>query len=108
MSTVACVRKIGKVGITVDEEVQAFAIVLARPLAVPRLPPRIVRVEVQAAERLPAAMVTAFDVAARAMALVDGRTAVRARFELLAHASSRQGIGCPHIGEQFALPPQSP
>jgi hypothetical protein len=52
-------------GVTVDEEVQAFAIVLARPLAVPRLPPRIVRVEVQAAERLPAAMVTAFDVAAR-------------------------------------------
>ena len=40
--------------------------------------PRIVRVEVQAAERLPAAMLTAFDVAARAMALADGRAAIRA------------------------------
>jgi hypothetical protein len=49
--------QVGEVGITVDEEVQALAIVLARPLAVPRLPPRIVRVEVQAAERLPTAMV---------------------------------------------------
>jgi hypothetical protein len=36
------------------------AILLARPLAIPRLPPRIVRVELQAAERLPPAMVTAF------------------------------------------------
>jgi hypothetical protein len=63
--------QIEKVGIAVDEEVQAFAIVLAGPLAVPRLPPRIVRVEVQAPERLPAAMVTAFDVAARAMAFAD-------------------------------------
>jgi hypothetical protein len=47
--------QIGKVWIPVDEEVQAFAIVLARPPAVPRLPPRIVGVEVQAAQRLPAA-----------------------------------------------------
>ena len=46
----------GKVCIVVDEEAQAFAIFLARPLAVPRLPPRIVRVEVQARQRLPAAM----------------------------------------------------
>jgi hypothetical protein len=35
--------QIGKVCIAVDEEVQAFAIVLARPLAIPRLPPRIRR-----------------------------------------------------------------
>jgi len=48
--------QIGKVCIAVDEEAQAFAIFLARPLAVPRLPPRIVRVEVQARQRLPAAM----------------------------------------------------
>ena len=54
--------QMGKVGIAVDEGAQPFAIVLARPLAVPRLPPRIVGVEVQAAERLPAAMVTTFDV----------------------------------------------
>jgi hypothetical protein len=59
--------QIGKVCIAVDEEVQAFAIVLARPLAVPRLPPRIVGGEVQAPKRLTAAMVTAFDVASRAM-----------------------------------------
>ena len=43
--------QIGKVRVAVDEEVQALAIVLAQPLAVPRLPPRIVRVEVQAPER---------------------------------------------------------
>jgi hypothetical protein len=43
--------QIGKVRVTVDEEVQAFAIVVARPRASPRLPPRIVRVEVQAPER---------------------------------------------------------
>jgi hypothetical protein len=59
--------QVGKVRVTVDEEVQAFAIVLARPLAVPRLPPRIVGGEVQAPKRLTAAMVTAFDVASRAM-----------------------------------------
>ena len=76
--------QIGNVGIAVDEEAQPFAIVLARPLAVPRLPPRIVGVEVQAAERLPAAMVTTFDVASRAMALADGRAAIRAWSELLA------------------------
>jgi hypothetical protein len=34
------------VWIVVDEEIQAFAIVLARPLAIPSLPPRIIRVEV--------------------------------------------------------------
>jgi hypothetical protein len=63
--------QIGKVGVAVDEKVQAFAVVLARPPTAPRLPPRFVRVEVQAPERLPTAMVTAFDVAARAMALAD-------------------------------------
>ena len=78
--------QIGKVCIAVDEEAQAFAIFLARPLAVPRLPPRIVGVEVQAAERLPAAMVAAFDVAARAMAFAARRAAIRAWSELLAHA----------------------
>jgi hypothetical protein len=46
--------QVGKVGVSVDEEAPAFAIFLIRPLAVPRLPPRIVRVEVQARERLPA------------------------------------------------------
>ena len=60
--------QIGQVWIVVDEEIQAFAIVHARPLAVPRPPPRIIRVEVRAPECLPTAMRTAFDVAAFAMA----------------------------------------
>jgi hypothetical protein len=68
--------EIGEVWTTVDEEAQAFAIVLTRPLAVPHLPPRIVRVEVQAPERLPTAMVATFDIAARTMALADSRTAI--------------------------------
>ena len=67
--------QIRKVWITVVVEAQAFAIVLAGPLAIPRLPPRIVRVEVQAPQRLPTAIVTAFNVASGAMALADGRTA---------------------------------
>jgi hypothetical protein len=62
-------------------------IVLARPLAIPRLPPRIIRVEVQAAQCLPAAMRTALNVAVRAMALADRRAAVGTGSEFLAHAS---------------------
>jgi hypothetical protein len=58
------------------------------PLAVPRLPPRVVGVEVRAAERLPAGMVTAFDVAARAMALAYRCAAIRAWFWLRVHAST--------------------
>ena len=79
--------QIGKVWIAVAVEVQAFAIVLARPFAIPRLPPRIIRVEVRAAQCLPAAMRTGFNVAARAMALADGRTAIGTGSEFLAQAS---------------------
>jgi hypothetical protein len=61
-------------------------IVLARPLAIPRLPPRIIRVEVQAAQCLRAAMRTALNVAARAMALADRRAAIGTGSEFLAHA----------------------
>jgi hypothetical protein len=43
--------QIGKVWITVDEEAQPFAIVLARPLAIPHFPSRIIAVEVRTAER---------------------------------------------------------
>jgi hypothetical protein len=75
--------QIGKIWVTVVVEAQAFAIFLARPFAIPHLPPRIIRVEVQAAQRLPAAMRTAFNVAPLAMALADGRTAIRAWSELL-------------------------
>jgi hypothetical protein len=73
--------RIGKVRITVDEEAQAFAIIFARPLAIPRLPSRIVRVEVRTAERLPAAMRATLDVASGAMAFAGRRTAIRAWFE---------------------------
>jgi hypothetical protein len=79
--------QIGKVWITVAVEAQAFAIFLARPLAIPRLPPRIIRVEVRTPERLPTAMRTAFDVAVRAMVLADGRAAIGAGSDF--HASSQ-------------------
>jgi len=39
--------QIGKIWVTVVVEAQAFAIFLARPFAIPHLPPRIIRVEVQ-------------------------------------------------------------
>jgi hypothetical protein len=53
------------------------------------LPSRIIGVKVRTAERRPAAKWTAFNVAARAMAFADGRTAIRAWSwsELFAHAS---------------------
>jgi hypothetical protein len=68
--------QIGKVWITVDAEAQAFAIVLARPLAGPHFPSRIIGVEVRTAERRPAAVRTVLDVAAAVMALADSRAAV--------------------------------
>jgi hypothetical protein len=43
--------QIGKVWIAVDEEIQPLAIVFARPPASPRLPSRIIAVEVRTAER---------------------------------------------------------
>ncbi len=57
------------------------------PFARPHLPSRIVGVEVRTAERRPSAMRTAFNVAAVAMAFADRRTAIRAGFQLFAHAS---------------------
>ena len=68
--------EIGKVWIAVDEEAQAFAIVLARPLASPHFASRIIDVEVRTAERRPTAVRTAFDVAAAVMALADSRAAI--------------------------------
>jgi hypothetical protein len=44
--------QIGTVRIAVDEEVQPFAIVLARPLASPHLPSRIIGMEVRTARAL--------------------------------------------------------
>jgi hypothetical protein len=77
--------QIGKVGIVVDEEAQAFAIFLARPPTCPHLPSRIIRVEVRTAERRPAAMRTTFNVAAVAMAFADGCAAIRAGSNRLTH-----------------------
>jgi hypothetical protein len=63
-------------------------------LPVPYLPPRIVRVEVRAPQRLPTAMVTAFDVAARAMAFADRRAAIGTGSEFLAHVGRSKTAGC--------------
>ena len=93
--------QVGKVRVAVDEEVQALAIVLTRPLAVPRLPPRIVGVEVQAAQCLPAAMVTAFDVAARAMAFADRRAAIRAWFVAKFTLAPKAVHGCVNSASEF-------
>jgi hypothetical protein len=68
--------EIGKVCITVDEEVQPFAIFFTRPLASPHFPSRIIAVEVRTAERRPAAVRTTFNVAAAVMALADTRAAI--------------------------------
>jgi hypothetical protein len=68
--------QIGKVGIVVDEEAQAFAILLARPLAGRYLPSRIIAVEVRTAERRPPAVRTTFNIAAVAMAFTDRRATI--------------------------------
>ena len=57
--------------------------------------------EVRAAQRLPATMRTAFNVAALAMAFADGCAAIRTGSEFLAHASfpkpeiNYRVLGCP-------------
>jgi hypothetical protein len=86
--------QIGKIWVTVVVEAQAFAIFLARPFAIPHLPPRIIRVEVRTAQCLPAAMRTAFNVAASAMALADGRAAIGTGSEALAHVGRSKTAGC--------------
>ena len=57
-------QPIEKVWITVAVEAQAFAIFLARPLAIPHVPSRIIAVEVRTAERGPTAVRTGFNIAA--------------------------------------------
>ena len=70
--------QVGKVGIVIDEEAQAFAILFPRPLTSPRLPSRIIAVEVRTAECRPTAVRTAFHVASVAVAFADRRAAIRA------------------------------
>jgi hypothetical protein len=69
--------QIWKVRIAVDEEVKAFAIFFARPLAGPQSPARIIGMEVRTTECLPAAVRTTFNVAAAVVALADSRAAIR-------------------------------
>jgi hypothetical protein len=92
--------QIGKVWIAVDEEIQPFAIVLARPLAVPHFPSRIIRVEVRTAERRPAAMRATFDIAARVMAFADGRAAIGTGSEF--HDQCFLNIGPDHMPSALA------
>ena len=86
--------QIGKVGVVIDEEAQAFAIFFAWPPASPHLSSRIITVEVRTAKRCPTAMRTAFNVAAVAMAFADGRTAIRAGFELFTHETELTLCSC--------------
>jgi hypothetical protein len=88
--------EIRKVCITVDEEVQPFAIFFTRPLASPHFPSRIIAVEVRTAERRPAAVRTTFKVAAAVMALADTRATIgtgSAFHHPLPFPSSRLGMG---------------
>jgi len=62
--------------VAVDEESKVFTVGLARPLARPRLAARIIRIETVAAKRLPAAMRTAFHVAAVLVLLADRHAAI--------------------------------
>jgi hypothetical protein len=71
---------IGQRAVSVDEEPEALAIGLSRPLAVPRLAARVVRIEPDAAKPLPAAMRTAFHVAAVLVLFADSRPAIRTVF----------------------------
>ena len=49
--------------VAADEEPEAFGVLLAGPASVPRLTARVIRIEPDAPECLPAAMRTAFHVA---------------------------------------------
>ena len=89
--------QIGKVTITVDKEIQSFAVVLARPLAIPCFPSRIIAMEERTAERLPAAMRTAFDVAASTMALANRRTAIGTGSEFRSHSGSSVNVAEPDV-----------
>jgi hypothetical protein len=55
--------EVGEVTVTIDEEPEAFAVRLPGPLAGPRFAARVVRVEPDAPQCLPAAMRTALHIA---------------------------------------------
>jgi hypothetical protein len=66
----------GQRAVAADEEPEAFAVCFAWPFARPRLAARIVRVEADAAECLPAAMRAPFHVASVLVFLADSRAAI--------------------------------
>ena len=68
--------EVGGPTVAADEEPQAFAVRLARPLPIPCLTARVICIEPGAAECLPAAMRTAFHVAAVLVLLADTGGAV--------------------------------
>jgi hypothetical protein len=94
--------QIGTVWITVDVKIQSFSVVLARPLAIPYFPSRIITVEERTAERLPTAMRTAFDVAASTIALANRRTAIGTLLilarPLMPQSLTFRGGFCKHAG----------
>jgi hypothetical protein len=67
---------IGQRAVAADEEPKAFGVILAGPASVPRLAVWVVRIEPDAAKRLPAAMRTAFHVAAVLVLLADRHAAI--------------------------------
>lgn len=64
-----------------DEETETFTIGLARPFPSPRFTARVVRVEPDAPECLPAAMRTAFHVAPVLVLTAESDAAIRALVE---------------------------
>jgi hypothetical protein len=67
---------IGQRAVAIDEEPETFAVRLTGPLAVPRLAARVVRLEAEAPECLPAAMRASLNVAPVLVLLADGHAAV--------------------------------
>ena len=81
----------GRRAVAVDEESEAFAVGLTGPLAVPRLAARVVRIEPDAPQCLPATVRTPFHVAAVLVLLADTGTAVGTGFHRarICHLSPR-------------------
>ena len=77
---------VGQRAVATDKEAEALAICLARPFAGPRLAARIVRIESDAAECLPAAMRTTLNVATVLVLAADACAAIGAG--LLNHRAS--------------------
>jgi len=73
--------EVGEIPVVIDEVPEAFAVGLARPFAGPWLAARIVRVEPDTPEGLPAAMRTALHVAPVLVLTAESNAAIRALVE---------------------------